>query len=254
MDILTENYKLYHGDCLEIMKNIPNKSINLILCDLPFGTTRNKWDKIISFNKLWEQYNRIITDNGCIALFGQEPFTSKLIMSNLKMFKYRITWEKTLASGQLNCNYAPLKKYEDIIIFSKSSACYVKNKEKAMVYNPQFSVGEPYKIKRKAVSSKIYDKQKENSCINDGFRYPTDIIKFSNPRVKNGHPTQKPVDLLEYLIRTYTNEDDIVLDNCMGSGSTGVACLNTNRKFIGIELDKNYFNIAVSRIFENYDK
>ena len=254
MNVLTENFKLFNGDCLEVMNDISDESIDMILCDLPYGKTRNKWDKIIPFDLMWKQYKRIIKNRGSIVLFGNEPFSSQLILSNLEMFKYRITWKKTISSGQLNCNYAPLKICEDIIIFSKSGACYVKNKEKAMKYFPQFKKGTPYKIDRKILKSTNYDYQKPNSCINEGFRYPTDIIEFSNPRIKNGHPTQKPIDLLEYLIKTYTIEGDLILDNCMGSGSTGVACMNLNRKFIGIELDENYFDISIDRIFENYNK
>lgn len=243
-----KDINLWQGDCLELMNHIPDKSVDMILADLPYGTTRNKWDSIIPLDSLWKQYKRIIANRGVIVLFGSEPFTTKLIDSNLPMFKYKIVWVKTVGSGQLNCNYAPLKLHEDITVFSRSAACYVKNKDRAMIYNPQFSEGEPYRIKRDIKSSDTYDYQRKHESVNDGFRYPTDVVHFSNPRVKGGHPTQKPVDLLEYLIKTYTDKGMIVLDNTMGSGSTGVACKNIGRRFIGIELDNEYFKIAEDRI------
>jgi len=222
--------------------------VDMILCDLPYKITRNKWDIEIDLIKLWDQYNRIIKYNGAIVLTANEPFTSELIMSNIDMYKYKIIWEKTVASSQMNCNYAPLRIYEEILIFSKAAACYVKDKSKAMTYNPQFSKGEPYKIKRKINTSNTYDYQKENEKINDGYRYPNDIIKISNPRIKNGHPTQKPVGLMEYIIKTYTNENEIVLDNTCGSGTTLLAARNLKRKCIGIELEEKYCEIAKNRL------
>lgn len=232
------------GDCLEIMKDIPDKSIDMILCDLPYGTTKCKWDNVIPFEPLWEQYNRIIKDNGAICLFGSEPFSSKLRFSNLKMYRYDWIWQKTKYSNFLCLKKQPARNFENVCVFYK----------KQPTYNPQMQEGKPYKdnVGRKANLSK----QQNLGCksytprINEGTRYPNCIVAFSNGNNKNVHPTQKPVALLEYLVKTYTNEGGTVLDNCMGSGSTGVACINTNRNFIGIELDENYFNIAKTRCEE----
>ena len=236
--------ELYNGDCLELMKSIQDKSVDMILCDLPYGTTACKWDTVIPFEPLWEQYNRIIKDNGAIVLFGSEPFSSALRMSNIKNFKYDWIWDKVNRyTGYGSCKYAPLKRYEIVSVFYKSKP----------TYNPQMMQGKPYK-KTGDYSSKIYgtDKVKKHGK-NNGERYPFNILQYKGDDKKNGflHPTQKPIALLEYLIKTYTNEGDVVLDNCMGSGSTGVACVNTNRDFIGIELDKDYFNIAKQRITGN---
>lgn len=231
--------KLYNGDCLELMKNIPDKSIDMILCDLPYGTTRNKWDSIIPLDKLWKQYKRIIKENGAIVLFSQMPFTAELVESNIKDFKYEWIWEKEQGTGHLNAKKMPLKIHENILVFYK----------KLPLYNPQWEYGKPYKATYSTHSSN-YGKQKDNiTTISDGRRYPKDIIKIKKKSTdKHLHPTQKPVDLLKYLIRTYTNEEETVLDNCMGSGSTGVACKELNRNFIGIELEEKYFNIAKQRI------
>ena len=224
------------GDCLELMRDIPDGSIDMILCDLPYGTTKNKWDSVIPFEPLWEQYNRIIKDNGAIVLFSQMPFTVDLVASNYKDFRYEWIWEKLSASGHLNANRMPMKKHENILVFYK----------KLPTYNPQFTEGKPY-VATYSTHSSNYGKQKDNiTTINDGKRYPVDIIKFNNDRCL--HPTQKPVALLEYLIKTYTNEGEIVLDNCMGSGSTCVACVNTNRHYIGFELDPQYYDIACKRL------
>jgi DNA modification methylase len=229
--------QLLHGDCLELMKDIPDKSIDMILCDLPYGTTRNKWDSVIPFDKLWEQYERIIKDNGAIVLFSQMPFTAKLICSNLKLFKYEWIWEKDNSTGFLNAKKMPLKIHENICVFYKSPPCY----------NPQMRKGfKPYKCKHGAQSDN-YGWHNKVWSVSDGERYPVDLIKLNRDKSKI-HPTQKPVALLEYLIKTYTNEGDIVLDNCMGSGSTGVACVNLNRSFIGMELEEEYFEIAKERI------
>lgn len=231
------------GDCLELMKGISDKSIDMILCDLPYGTTTCKWDKTIPFEPLWEQYNRIIKDNGCIALFGNEPFSSYLRLSNIKLYKYDWIWEKSKATQFVNCKKRPLNAHENICIFYR----------KQPLYNPQMTIGKPYNARRNISQQKEWEfgiKRNDNY----GTRYPRNVIKFkSGDRDKRFHPTQKPVELLEYLIKTYTNKGDTVLDNCMGSGSTGVACINTNRNFIGIELDEDYFNIAKDRI-ENAEK
>lgn len=232
---------LYNDDCLEKMVDLPDKSVDLILCDLPYGTTACKWDVVIPFEPLWEHYNRIIKDNGVIVLFGREPFSSYLRLSNIKGFKYDWIWKKTKAQGFLNAKKMPLKDYENISIFYK----------KQPVYNPQGVVYGKFNNFRKSKLNKaddVYGAEKDFGDSSVGH-YPKQIIEFSNPSGKGQlHPTQKPVPLLEYLIKTYTNEGDLVLDNCMGSGSTGVACVNTNRNFIGIELDENYFNIAKDRI------
>mgnify|MGYP002626356830 CR=1 FL=1 len=220
----------------------------MVLCDLPFQTTKNKWDIMIPLEPLWEEYKRIIKRNGCIALFAQTPFDKILGASNLKMLKYEWIWEKCTPTGRLNCNFAPMKCHENILIFSKASACFVKDKSKAMIYKPQMSIGKPYKAISGRASSN-YDTKwaKEQLTINNGTRYPRDVLKFAHDR-EHYHPTQKPVALLEYLIKTYTNENELILDNCMGSGSTGVACLYTNRNFIGIEKDDHYFKVAEERI------
>jgi site-specific DNA-methyltransferase (adenine-specific) len=240
--------KLLQGDCLELMKNIPDKSIDMILCDLPYGTSACKWDSIIPFDKLWNQYNRIIKDDGAIVLFGNQPFTSKLIISNLNMYKYNWVWIKDNATNFLNKKYQAGKITEDICVFGKMATSY--SKKGNMKYFPQFTEGKPYKttnnverrtnaVIRSTITNVITD--------NKGTRLPNNVLYFNRDKDKV-HPTQKPVALLEYLIKTYTNENEIVLDNCMGSGSTGIACLNTNRTFIGMELDENYFNIAKERI------
>lgn len=229
---------LRQGDCLEVMKDIPDKSVDMILCDLPYGTTACKWDNVIPFEPLWEQYNRIIKDNGAIVLFGSEPFSSKLRLSNLKMYRYDWIYEKSKATLFTQCKKRPLNSHEYIIIFYK----------KQPVYNAQMSIGKPYRARRNIKQQKewLFGVKRND---NDGTRYPRTVLKFkSGDRDIRLHPTQKPVALLEYLIKTYTNENELVLDNCMGSGSTGVACVNTNRNFIGIELDENYFNIAKERI------
>jgi site-specific DNA-methyltransferase (adenine-specific) len=236
-------YEIKQGDCLELMKDIPSKSIDLILCDLPYGTTANKWDAVIPFDKLWEQYKRIIKDNGAILLFSQMPFGANLIMSNPKMFRYEWIWLKPNSNaGFLNCKKMPMRRHENILVFYKHLP----------TYNPQMISGKPYTDERARGNGSInYNNNTDKifSTVNEGTRYPSDYIEIKTvPNGKNIHPTQKPVDLLEYLIKTYTNEGDTVLDNCMGSGSTGVACINTNRKFIGMELDEKYFEVAKERL------
>ena len=236
-----ENIQLYQGDCLEEMKNIPDKSVDMVLCDLPYGTTQNKWDSIIPLEPLWEQYKRIIKDNGAIVLFAQTPFDKVLGASNLKMLKYEWIWEKQQGTGFLNAKKMPLKKHENILVFYK----------KLPVYNPQMIGNEIRTIKRNknGKTTDNYGKFTYDEQSTYVGRYPTSILSFDRDKNKL-HPTQKPVALLEYLIKTYTNEGEIVLDNCMGSGSTGVACININRKFIGIELEEKYFEMAKNRIEE----
>ena len=250
------NIDLKCGDCLELMKNIPDKSINLILCDLPYGTQKRngcKWDIIIPFEPLWEQYHRIITNDGAIVLFSKEPFTSLLISSNINEFKYRWNWQKDTKSNFMQANYQPLNNVEDICVFSTAYAREIKNKVK-MKYHPQFTNGKAYKIPKPSKTTEIFQSNHKNGIYkhserDTSKRYPFVTIQFNIDKPKV-HPTQKPIALLEYLIKTYTDENDMILDNCMGSGSTGIACVNTNRNFIGIELDKNYFNIAQNRIKE----
>lgn len=236
------------GDCLEVMRDIPDESIDMILCDLPYGTTKNKWDSAVDLKELWPQYKRVIKRNGCIALFAQTPFDKALGASNLEMLKYEWIWQKPMATGFLNSKFCPMKCHENILIFSKAAACFVKDPKNAMKYNPQMTLGKPYKVKQNSKSSN-YDTKWMKECVteNSGTRMPRDVQTFMHDREKY-HPTQKPVPLLEYLIRTYTDEGDTVLDNCMGAGSTGVACKNTRRNFIGIELDRKYYDIARTRL------
>ena len=242
-----KNIELYCGDCLEIMKNIPDKSVDMILCDLPYGTTECKWDKFIDNKSMWEHYNRILKESGNIILFASQPFTTKLIESNSKMFRYEIIWIKTRPTGFANANYRPMKKHENILIFTKASTSTAGNNH--ATYNPQGLIECERKVKR---TSRGYQGERQNSkdeYVSKFTNYPTSIVEFPSEG-KTVHPTQKPVDLLEYLIKTYSNDGEVVLDNCMGSGSTGVACKHTNRKFIGIEIDEKYFEIAKKRIEE----
>lgn len=236
------NITLMQGDCLELMKQLPDKSVDMVLCDLPYGITKNKWDKTIPLNLLWQQYGRIVKPNTVVALFGNQPFTSHLVLSNENIFRYALVWEKNKFSDFLNAKRKPMKTNEDICIFYK----------KQPTYNPQYGRGEKYVRwnTQKAVDRQTnYGKHKSNIAQSDGKRLPTTVLRFN--RVERPiHPTQKPTDLLEWLIKTYTNEGETVLDNCMGSGSTGVACVNTNRNFIGMELDPQYFEIAKKRIEE----
>lgn len=235
--------RIIQGDCLDIMPQIPDKSIDMILCDLPYGTTRNKWDIVIPLDRLWEQYKRIIKENGTIVLTAVQIFSSQLVMSQPTFFKYDWIWKKTIYSGQLNVNHQPLRAHENILVF------YTKQP----TYNQQFTAGKPYSINRKITfKGESYNKQKDNQKVNNGYRYPASVLEFSNPRIKGGHPTQKPVELFKYLIKTYTNEGEIVLDNCIGAGTTALACLQTNRNFIGIEISKAYCEMANKNINEYY--
>ena len=234
------------GNCLELMKEIPDKSIDMILCDLPYGITQNEKDKRLPLDLIWKEYKRIIKDSGAIALFCQGKFFVDLVNSNPKMFRYDLVWDKVLVSGFLNAKRQPMRSHEQIAIFYK----------KQPTYNPQFTKGKP--LHGKGKSYKIKEGKNNNygkfgvlDDIRKGStdKYPKSIIvsKKDHPSLCI-HPTQKPVDLLEWLIKTYTNEGEVVLDNCMGSGSCGVACRNTNRSFIGMEIDKEYFDIAKERI------
>lgn len=238
--------ELLKGDCLELMKGIPDKSIDMVLCDMPYGTTKCSWDVVIPFELLWGQYNRIVKDNGAILLFGQEPFSSLLRTSNLDNYRYDIYWEKERLTNINQVKRRIGKTVETISVFYN----------KQCTYNPQMIKydGKPRtnRVKNGKLGKLIDEKEKTVfEYCDTGFRYPTQVWKYQRDCLKsNLHPTQKPLLLCEDLIKTYTNEGEIVLDNCMGSGSTGVACVHTNRNFIGIELDENYFNIAKKRIEE----
>lgn len=233
---------LYNADCLEFMKNIPAKSIDMILCDLPYGVTRCKWDNKIDLKKLWEQYERIIKDNGVICLFGQTKFFHELVQSNLKLYRYDLIWDKVLKTGFLNANRQPLRRHEQIAIFYK----------KQPKYNPQISKKKvPYNKENIERRNQVYGKcyVMPNREKEDGKKYPTSILQYKRVNsAKMLYPTEKPIELLEHLIKLYTDENDLVLDNCMGSGTTGLACKNTNRNFIGIEINKETFELAKNRL------
>ena len=233
--------KLYNGDCLELMKDIPDKSVDMVLCDLPYGTTTCKWDTIIPFEPLWKQYNRIIKNNGAIVLTASQPFTSLLVCSNIKMFRYCWVWNKKRPSNPMLAKKQCLKIHEDVCVFSKNPHNYFPQG----VFETD---GKPRGGTNPSKTELGFGKSVKQKYKQTHSGYPKSIIEFGIDNSKNMHPTQKPVKLMEYLIKTYTNENDIVLDNCMGSGTTGVACKNTNRNFIGIELDEKYFNIAKDRI------
>jgi len=226
------------GDCLQLMKTIESGSIDAIITDPPYGTTACKWDSVIPFDPMWEQLNRIIKPNGAIVLFGSEPFSSALRMSNIKNFKYDWIWEKPKGTGHLNAKRMPMNNYENISLFYK----------KQCLYNPQFTYGLPYKSKSGKSSFDGYGKDNRKGNDSYGKRYPKRVLNFNVVERNTKHPTQKPVELMEYLIKTYTNEQETVLDFTMGSGSTMLACKNLNRNGIGIEMDKGYFNIAEERI------
>lgn len=233
--IINEDVKLIHGDCLEVMKTIPDDSIDLILCDLPYGTTRNKWDSVIDLAALWAEYERVCC--GAIVLTAQTPFDKVLGASNIDMLRYEWIWRKEAGTGFLNAKRAPLKDHENVLVFYG----------KPPTYNPQMRTGfKPYRCKKGGETSN-YNPSGIVTTESNGERYPVTVLEFSRDKVKL-HPTQKPVALMEYLIKTYTNEGDVVMDNCMGSGTTGVACINTGRRFIGIEKDDGYFEVAKKRI------
>lgn len=243
---------LKKGDCLELMKNVPDKSVDMILADLPYGTTANKWDKTLPAERLWKQYLRIIKSKGAIVLFASGQFTNKLINSQNDIYRYKWIWEKNKIGNFVNANNRPMTRYEEICVFSKGITANTKNTDLKMNYYPQGLI-EINKVKRHGdtqfgtMAGKRPSQKK--ATIQKYTNYPNDILKFDCVS-KTAHPTQKPMELLEYLIRTYTRKNETVLDNTMGSGSTGVACVNTNRNFIGMELDQGYFDIATKRINE----
>ncbi len=237
--------KVLLGDCLELMKDVPDKSIDFICCDLPYGTTKNKWDTIIPFDKLWEQYKRIMKDDCAIALFGAGLFAYKLALSNEKMYKYEIIWSKSKSGSSFTAKHRPVAKHENILIFGKG-----KTK-----YNPQLLEGEPYYRKRKANSGDKPNNHRlgvtsESETTNDGFRYPSTVQFFQQKwrRQDQVHPTLKPIELIEWLIKSYSDEGDTVLDNCAGSGTTAIACINTKRNYILMEKEEKYFNVINNRI------
>jgi site-specific DNA-methyltransferase (adenine-specific) len=238
--------RIYQRDCLSDggMALIPDKSIDMILCDLPYGTTACKWDTIIPFDRLWAQYERVIKDNGAIVLTASQPFTSALVMSNAKLFKYELIWDKKFTSDFLHAKRRPMKYHENVCIFYK----------KPPTYNPQKWKGKPNHSMGNVGENPIY-RENQNTVLKNvesdksGLKYPRSIVEFQkHTSTENLHPTQKPASLFEYLIKTYSNEGDIVLDNCMGSGTTAVAAINTNRKFIGFETEPAYIEIANKRI------
>lgn len=238
------------GDCLELMKDIPDKSIDMILADLPYGTTQNKWDSIIPLDELWLQYGRIIKDNGAIVLTAQTPFDKVLGVSNLKLLRYEWIWHKNRGTGFMNAKKNPLKAHENILVFYK----------KLPTYNPQMRLGEPYK--RINCSKRSLDKgnysgnglKESHDTVSNGERYPLSVVDYKVVE-RTEHPTQKPVALFEYLIKTYTNEGDLVLDNCAGSGTTAIACLNANRNYILMEKEPDYINVINNRLAQlNHNK
>lgn len=251
--------KLYNGDCLEIMKDIPNSSVDLVLCDPPYGTTACAWDIVIPFDKLWEHYHRIIKDSGVIALFGSQPFSSLLVTSNIKEFREELIWLKNKPASGFKAIQRHMKIHEQIEVFSTSSE-YTYNPQKWLVEDKEFITQRKTFKDNEYIGNRIYGATTRTRKIDTGERNPISIVSCRVPFTPQNsktysdnvelryHPTQKPIAILEYIIKTYTNEGDVVLDNCMGSGSTGVACITTNRSFIGIELDKNYFKIAEQRI------
>lgn len=256
-------FDLYLGDCLEVMKNLPNNSVDLILADLPYGTTKCKWDTIIPLEPLWFEYRRILKPLGTVVLTASQPFTSVLVSSNLEWYKYNWIWKKNKTTGFLLANYRPMKQTEDIVVFSPGGAAAASKSTGNMVYNPQ---GLKPKVVRKKNSEARLGKmlnQKHHLGPNNKLihsseymqeftNYPTEILEFG---IENDtiHPTQKPIKLMEYLIKTYSNEGETVLDNVMGSGTTGIASINTNRNFIGIEMDEIYFKLSKNRIESAYN-
>lgn len=231
--------KLMYGDCLERMKEIPSGSVDMILADPPYGTTQCKWDSIIPLAPMWEQLKRIIKPNGAVVMTAAQPFTSVLVCSNLKWFKYDWTWRKPKGTGHLNAKKQPMRDKEDVVVFCSGQS----------VYNPQMATGEPFGKKTgMAQQSGVTGKHGCFRNENRGTRYPKQVLEFGVVERGTVHPTQKPVVLMEYLIKTYTNEGETVLDFCMGSGTTGVACINTEREFIGIEMDADFFQVATDRI------
>lgn len=240
---MIELNKIYNEDCLEGMKRIPDGSVDCIICDLPYGTTACKWDSIIPFDKLWEQYKRIAKPNAAILLFSKQPFTSHLVLSNIEMFKYEIVWEKTRCGNNMQLGKQPAAIHENIEVFYRKFPTFNEQK---------FKVDEKYIDKRKSIRDANYNSEHYSGTMkrkaDDGMRHCQSVLPFNSVWEKDMHPTQKPVALIEYLIKTYTNEGETILDNCMGSGTTAIAAIRTNRNFIGFELNKEYYDKACKRI------
>lgn len=233
--------RVYNRECIEAMGGLQDKSIDMILCDLPYGVTAAEWDSVINMSDLWDSYKRLIKDDGIIVLTAIQPFTSLLVSSNLDMFKFDMVWKKPQGVDPFMAKIRPLSDKEDILIFSKGK----------FTYNPQLSAGTPYKVERDKTPRKLDitgSNMKHTKTVNNGTRLPKRIIEFKQQR--GLHPTQKPVDLFEYLIQTFSNEGDLILDNCMGSGTTAIAAINTKRNFIGFELDRSFYKVARKRIRE----
>lgn len=230
----------WEGDCLPLMAAMPPESVDLILADLPYGTTRNSWDSIIPLDDLWDAYARILRPGGCVVLTAAQPFTSALVMSNRPWFRYEWIWSKTIGSGQLNIRKQPLRTHESVLVFAPTPAPYY----------PQMEAGQPYTITRKTGSwtGRGYNEQSDHTTVNTGQRWPKSVLNIPNPRIKGGHPTQKPLALFEYLILTYTTPGAVVLDNVMGSGTTAEAALNTGRQFVGMEIDPKFVQVARDRV------
>lgn len=238
---------LFFGDCLRLMNHLPPSSVNAVICDPPFGTTLNHWDSVLPFDKLWEAYDRLLAPNGVVVLFGSQPFTSALVMSNTKWFRYELIWDKNKCGSPGLAKVRPMKTHENILVFSPSKH----------TYNPQMTAGEPYKRKSSNPEGYVgrrnthkYGLKPKTEFENHGTRYPKSVLSISRDfsAQQQVHPTQKPVPLMAWLVRTYTNPGETVLDNCMGSGSTGVACMHEGREFIGMESDPVYFHIATERV------
>ena len=247
------SYNIIQGDCLDAMRGISDSSVDAIITDLPYGTTAIKWDTVIPLDAMWVCVKRVLKLGGVFVTTASQPFTTNLIASNMGWFKYEWIWEKPMSSGFLHAKNAPLKAHENIIVFSGGAVAHVGKSELRMNYNPQMVSGKPYKKKSRTEAKMKWGSIGRPSnvdylTVNDGTRYPSSVLYFKNPNHNNDHPTQKPVELYEYLILTYTNAGDTVLDICMGSGTTGVAAMNTGRRFIGIERESEYVDVAQRRI------
>jgi site-specific DNA-methyltransferase (adenine-specific) len=240
----TEKYylnRVLSGDCIELMGRLPDNCVDMVLCDLPYGTTRNKWDSPIDLETLWALYHRVAKPNAPFVFTAAQPFTSALVMSNLSEFKVEWIWSKTVGSGQLNIKHQPLRTHESILVFYRELP----------VYNPQMTDGTPYSFTRKATyEGPGYNKQRDVDVSNTGQRYPKTVLSVPNPRIKAGHSTQKPVPLFEYLINTYSNPGAVILDNCVGSGTTAIAAINTNRNFIAMEQDPKHVLLSRTNIIQ----
>ena len=239
---------LVHADCFDVFPYIADESVQLILCDLPYNVTGLKWDCLLNMQELWKHYERIIKPNGAIVLTAMQPFTTELIVSNKKMFKYTWVWNKVKPGNFLTAKLKPMQNHEDIVIFSKANTANCNKNN--MLYIPQLEKREKVRKYKKEADSDIYARKNTTSIeYTTDFKYPKSILEISNANQKNKlHPTQKPLELMKYLIKTYSNEDDVVMDNCMGSNTTGLACKELNRQYIGIEKDKNYYDVSVSRV------